>query len=63
MYFTFCFLSSSQGVRQQVSAEREGRAVLGPAVCDVVPVRRLRLPTPLHADHIHSLQEVLQMFT
>lgn len=47
------------GVREQVSAEREGRAVLGPAVCDVVPVRRLRLPSPLHADHIHRLQEVM----
>ena len=46
------------GDGEQVSAERSWRALLGAAVCDVVPVRRLPPPPPLHAGRLHSVQEV-----
>ena len=49
----------SEGVRQQVPAERERRAVFGAALRDLVPVRGLSLPTPLHADYIHRFQKVI----
>ena len=49
----------SEGVRQQVPAERERRAVFGAALRDLVPVRGLSLPTPLHADYFHRFQKVI----
>ena len=48
-----------EGVRQQVPAERERRAVFGAALRDLVPVRDLSLPTPLHADNFHRFQKVI----